>query len=324
MAHGIQNADKGYVSGVKSTWHKLAQYVCIPDRPITIAEALEVANYPIEKRQLTRMGNDGEQIPVDAWSIVRSDKDITLVPAVGERFHVENNAFMMNTINEGLLAIYPELSIQSIGTLWNGATFFANIAINEFTVKGDKSPTITNLMYCNPLGKGSITACAHSTRVVCANTARIAETQGVANQSLKKFRHTINSTGKVEKHLIDLGELKLGLKRHEELLNSLSDAEMSVAQVDSFLDKLFEVPKEDGRAKTIALNSRKEILDIYEGIQRQTLAKPFTKYGMYQAFTDWSDHVQTSRNADAASVMYDGIMGVRADKKQKVLELLAA
>jgi hypothetical protein len=186
MSAGIMEFDVGKVSGVQSTWHKLPQYTCFPDRPITVAESVEVATYPIEKQQLYR----GNGIPVDAWSLVRTDKDVTLVPAVGERFTIVQNHHMVNFISEHLLAVYPDLAIQSVGTLWNGATFFLNLSINEFQVKGDKSPTVTNLMYCNPLGKGSYVACAHSTRVVCANTARIAEAQGLANQSLKKFRHT--------------------------------------------------------------------------------------------------------------------------------------
>jgi len=318
MSAGIMQDDRGIVSGVKSVWHLLPQYKCILERPVTTKEAVGIATYPIEKQQLCRPNGQ----LVDAWSIVRTDTDSTLVPAVGERFTIVQNHHMVNFISEHLLAVYPELTIQSVGTLWNGGTFFLNIAINEFQVKGDKSPTITNLMYCNPLGKGSYTACAHTTRIVCANTNRVAETQGLANQSLKKFRHTSSATVKINDHLIDMAELKLELKRHELCLTSLAEAEMTVGQVDAFLSTLFPMPKEDGRGKTIAVNAKAAILNIFEGVQTQTLSKPFTKYGLFQAYTDWADHEKTSRNSDVASVMYDGIMGIRADKKQSVLESL--
>jgi phage/plasmid-like protein (TIGR03299 family) len=316
--HGIQKDDMGIVSGVNDTWHKLPQYKCIVDRPVTIAEAVKIGTYPIEKQQLALPNGN----LVEAWAIVRTDTGSTLVPAVGERFTIVQNHHMVNFISEHLLALYPDLSIQSVGTLWNGGTFFLNIAINEFQVKGDKSPTITNLMYCNPLGKGSYTACAHTTRIVCANTNRVAETQGLANQSLKKFRHTSSATVKINDHLIDMAELKLELKRHEVSLTTLAETEMTVGQVDAFLSILFPQPKEDGRGKTIAINAKAAVLNIFEGVQTQTLSKPFTKYGLFQAYTDWCDHEKTSRNADLAAVMYDGIMGIRADKKQAVLEAL--
>jgi len=320
MAAGIMKSDKGLVSGVESTWHRLPQYKCIPDRAITIAEAVEIAGYPIDKQPLFRANGS----PVDAWAIVRTDTDSVLVPAVGERFTLVQNNHMVNYISEHLLAVYPELKIQSVGTLWDGATFFLNLSLDEFQVKGDKSPTITNLMYANPLGRGAYTACAHSTRVVCANTLRIGELQGLANQSLKRFKHTASASTRINEHLIDLAEVKLELKRHVELMDYLAGIELQPKEIDTFLNGIFPEPKEDGRAKTIAVNSKDGIKNILEGSQRSTLANPFTKYALLQAFTDWQDHAATVRNGDLASVTYDGINGVRADKKDAFLKALIA
>lgn len=322
MAHGIMELDKGFVQG-DATWHGIESYKVIPDRPITIREALEIADFPLEKRQLSRTVK-GEILPADVWEIVRADFDAVLVPSVGDRFEVIQNHHMVNQISEGLLALYPDLKIESVGTLFNGATFFLNLRVGEFRIKGDKSNTLTNLMYCNPLGKGSYTACAHTVRVLCNNTKTIAESEGAVNASLKRFKHTASATGKIEGHLIDMAALKLGLKKHEILLNSLAEQELNTKEIEEFLAKIFPEPKEDGKAKTIAKNSKEGVLNIFEGVQRETLATPFTKYGLFQAFTDWQDHVATSRNADFASVRFDGLLGTRADKKQKVLDLLAA
>ena len=63
-------------------------------------------------------------------------------------------------------------------------------------------------------------------------------------------------------------------------------------------------------------------MNIFEGTQRVTLSNPNTKYGLYQAMTDYTDHVATNRNGDEASVMFDGISGIRAEKKQQALELI--
>lgn len=317
--HGIMEFDKGYVNG-SSTWHGLPQYVCIPERMVSIEEALEVSDYPLEKIRLHR--EDG--VAVDAWALVRTDVGATLVPAVGDRFSLVSNKRMVNVVNEHLLSLYPDLKIESVGTLFNGATFFLNLRVHEFQTKGDRSSTLTNLLYCNPLGRGSYVACAHNTRIVCNNTERVAEAQGIANQSLKKFRHTSSATEKINNHLIEIAELKLELQRHEEKLNFLATQEVSIKEVDDFLDKLFPLPKKDGRQKTIAINSRESYLNIFGGVQRETLSNPNTKYGLYCAFTDWVDHVKTSRNSDDASIMYDGLLGNRADKKQQLLDSLVA
>lgn len=324
MAHGIMEHDKGYVGSdkvgvVASTWHGLPQYICL-DTFVPLDKALIVADYEIRKEQLFRAGN----IPVDAFALVRGDTNATLVPSVGNRFTVVDNKFMVNFISEHLLGVYPDLKIESVGTLWNGATFFLNLKVQEFTVKGDKSPTITNLMYANPLGKGAYVSCAHNTRIVCQNTERIAEAQGIANQSLKKFRHTRTAADRINGHMLDLAELKLHLKKHEAILDHLASQEMDTTEVDAFLDKLFPEGDKDGKAKTIAENSRAAFMEIFDGAQKATFDNPFTKYAFYNAYTDMIDHASRSRNADVASIAYDGIMGIRADKKQRVLQLLTA
>lgn len=325
--HGITDIDKGYIGNVDSVWHKLPQFKCLPDRMVSIIEALEVSNYPMEKRQLMRVNSDGKCVPANVWEIVRTDFDTVLAPSVGERFTVnDDNKRMVNRINEGLLALYPELQIESAITLFGGATFIMSMKVNEFTIKGDNSPTQTSLAYVNPIGRGSFMAFCHSTRIVCNNTARVAEAQGVANKSLRKFRHTASATNKIDAHLIDLAELKLELKRHEDKMNFLSDCPMNTEQVDAFLNKLFPAVNDDkeGRSKTIALNSKAEVLNIFEGVQTQTLSVPFSKYGMFQSLTDWIDHEKTSRNSDIGATMYDGLVGQRADKKDAFLDALIA
>lgn len=319
MAHGIMEFDVGMVKG-DSTWHKLPQYQCIGDRYVTIGEALEVADYPIEKAQLMRANGSAAK----AWEIVRTDHDIPLVDHVGQKFDVTSNKYMLNFISENLLAEFDDLNIESVGTLFNGATFFLNLRVNEFSVKGDKSPTITNLMYANPLGRGSYVACAHNTRIVCNNTEKVAEAEGVSNESLKKFRHTASAAGKINEHLVDMAQLKLALKRHVMVLDHLSCVDADRAMVNAFLDKMFPMPKDEGRGQTIAANNREKMMNIWSGQQRQTLENPTSKYSMYCALTDFIDHQSTSRGSDDAATMFDGIIGTRSDRKQTALEWLVA
>jgi len=332
MAHGIEDIDSGFVSGVKSTWHKMKQYVCIPDRPITIMEALEVASYPLEKRESLRVLADGSTEPINgSFHIVRADHDKVLVPMVGSRFVVADNSRLVNMINENLMAVYPDLTIESVGTLFGGATFFLNLKVKEFAVKGDKSPTSTNLMYANPLGKGSYIACAHNTRIVCNNTEKVSEAQGTANKSLAKFRHTASANQKINDHLIDMAELHLGLERHEFALEFLSGIDMTRTRLEQTLDAIFPVALDDKgivrsqRAETIAENNKVSLLNIFDGAEhKETLDNPHTLYGFYQSYTDWADHEKSSRGSDMAATTMDGIIGARSASKQKVLDMLLA
>jgi len=308
--------DRGIVVG-NSTWHGLPQYTVIGERWVEMNEAMDIANYPIEKLPLFRANGSEAQ----AWEITRTDHDMPLVPHVGARFDATSNTFMLNVLNENLLAEFPDLKIESVGTLFNGATFFLNLRIDEFRVKGDRSKTITNLMYANPLGRGSYTACAHNTRIVCNNTEQVAQAQGAMNKSLKKFRHTASATTRINEHLVDIAEVKLDLKRHIMVLDHLSCVDADRAMVNAFLDQMFPMPKEEGRAQSIAKNNREKYMTTWNG-QRDTLDNPTSKYSLYQAYTDTLDHKLTSRGADAAAVQWDGITGSRASKKQAALDYL--
>jgi phage/plasmid-like protein (TIGR03299 family) len=318
--------DKGFVQG-DSTWHRLPQYQTIPDRSITVEEALQVAGYPLEKRPLYWFNEQAEgvdkHLQVGAYCIIRKDKMVPVVDSVGERFVVVDNSFMVERIRDGLLNVYPDLRIESVGTLFNGGTFFINLRVGEFRVVGDKSETISNLMYCNPLGRGKYVACAHNTRIVCNNTEQVAEAEGVLNQSLRRFRHTAYAKDAIEQHLLEIGELKLALTSRFESLNHLAGEKVTDANIDAFLEELFPLPKEDGRTKTIAENNRLEILGIIHGREhREYMVEPMTKYGLYMAYTDWVDHHRTSRNSDEASITIDGLIGSRAGLKEGVFKSL--
>ena len=323
MAHGIMKHDKGVVRA-NSTWHGLKQYECVGDEKISIHKVLEIADYDIEKIQLERPMADETMERVQAWSLVRTDVDVTLVPSVGSKYTVLNNKGMANFIWEHL----DGLDIESVGTLFNGATFFMNLKLPDFQVKGDKSPTATNLMYCNPLGAGSYKACAHTTRIVCNNTLKLAEAQGAVNKSLAKFRHTKSATERITEHLIDIAEVHLGIERHKEHMDYLSMRDVNKSQVELFLERLFpehnaDGSKKEGRSHSIAVNSKLQVLKCFED-QRDTFETPTSKYALLNAYTDWIDHYATAKNADRASTTMDGIMGNRAVKKAKALELVEA
>lgn len=321
MGAGIGELDKGFVSGA-GTWHGLPQYVAIPDRPITMEEAMTVADYPIKKRPLYRKNMMGEFDPTEAWEVLRTDHDAVLVPHVGSKFEAIDNTFMLKYIENHLLAQYPDLKIESVGTLFDGATFFLNLKVWEFQVKGDKSPTITNLMYANPLGRGACIACAHNTRIVCNNTERIAESQGLVNESLKRFRHTVSAQKAINDHLVDMAALKLELKKHEDTLNFLAGVKIAKEYLEKFLDAVLPFPDIKGRARTIASAAREQFMNILEGSQASTMKNGFTKYGLYCAYTDFTDHYNKGASMDDGAIRFDSLIGQRSGKKQSALEWL--
>ena len=315
MSHGITEIDKGYVFG--TTWHRLPQFIQL-DRPVTKEEARSVLDYPIAKRQLYRMIDGVAELVTDAFCVVRTDTNGVLLPTCGRLMTVNNNVEFFDMVDRGLLTAYPELELESVGTLWGGQTAFVNIKLAEWAVKGDKSSTISRLMYFNALGR-SYQACAHDVRVVCANTLQMAAMSGEANKSLMKFRHTAGAGEKLSEYLLNLAEVKLHLQKHQALMNELARHQITTPQVERFLEEF--LPGPEGPPPIRIKNLRNELRNVFEADQDLgTIGK--TKYGMLQAVTYWLDHGKITARNDEAAMIWDGIVGDRNSKKQAALQLL--
>ena len=318
MSHGITEIDKGYVWG--TTWHNVPSYKQLTV-PVTIEQAEEVMNYPMEKNQLFRK-SEGSFEAVDAWCIRRTDTNTIVSDAVGARFNVLNNVHLLHFIDKSVIRQYPQLVIESVGTLFGGAISFLNLKASSFTIKGDDSETVNRLMYYNPIGMGSYQAGAHSVRVVCNNTLRMASAESEANQTLKRFKHTGDIKGKISEHLINLSKFFLELKSREEILTDLSTKAVDTEFINTFIDKLFPAPKEEGRSATIAQNRKNSILEVFESDQNLQAPVNRSRYAVLQSVTYWADHKSSVRGGDDGARMWDGIVGNRAVIKDRALELL--
>lgn len=324
MAHGITEYDLGYVMG-DSTWHKMPNYICVGDRPVTMEEARNVSNYPIEAVPLFRLNGKGEYEKVNARALVRPDKDFTLVPSVGLRFEAGSNINMVNMLDEFVFAVRPDFKIESVGTLFGGATFFINMRVMDIHVKGDQSRIATNVCYCNPLGSGSHKAFAHSVRIVCNNTLKLARSQGAANKTLQSFRHTASAREKIVIAVEALAELVGSIRQHERDMNLLAEKKLTTSTEQEFMDKFLPVDPlmEPIRGLTLA-NTARDTFQTILGETRNSLETgyKYTAYSLLQGYTNWIDHSGTRRNTDDAAVALDGLVGNRDNKKQEVLAWL--
>lgn len=323
MAHMIERHDNGAVGFCDihgGTWHGLSQYEEL-NGPVPHSKVHSVFNFDIEKQQLSRQKTTGEWEAQKAWSIVRKDLDLTLVPSVGAVFNVMSHKDMFTKVEKGLLYHYPDLEIESAGTLENGATAFVNLKVKDLKVHGDDSANVCRMMFYNPLGKGTYALGVHNVRIVCNNTLRASEAEANANASLRKIRHTASAGDRINEALVDLAEIRMGLDSLEKQLNTLAKDQMSTMQVQQFLETMFPVSRDMSKAgMTKAKQSRQELEFLYEeaeGLKKNTAR---TKYSMLQAVTYWLDHPSTLRkNQDSMSIRWDGIVGNRSVRKQKAL-----
>jgi phage/plasmid-like protein (TIGR03299 family) len=327
MSHGITEIDRGVVFG--TTWHGLPQYVT-KTSPVTYEEAHEVLNYPLALRPLLCLHLNGEREPVRAKCVVRSDNNQVLVPHVGERFSIVGNEKMLEHLNDTVLREYPQLQIESVGTLWGGATAFVCLKVDTFTVKGDTSPILNRIMWWNPLGQGGYKTCAHNIRVVCNNTLSAASREGVENGTRRSIAHTATGAQRVSAELEKLARHFLELESLKAKLQQLTTASMTPEDAHNFTKRYLPLPGNlEAEVNTEEFNAlapikmRKQILDQYQGPQHLLDGVQNSRYAMLQAVTYVVDHERITPTKDRGMLTWDSIIGRRSADKARALEILS-
>jgi phage/plasmid-like protein (TIGR03299 family) len=338
MAHGIMaGIDKGAVGFCKEfggTWHNCPEYVLI-DGEISVEKAKEVLGYEVVKLPLTlfvpeylqaRMPKDIHGKMCKGMYVLARQDTGTIIHniSVTDDYTVYQNNSFLEVIEKGVLASNPNLAIESCGSLFGGKKAFVNIIIDRFQVKKDPSETLMRLMYTNAFGGLSVSACAHETRVVCNNTHMIAEAQGAANETLRKFRHTTGVQQKVDQYMVELTKLKAITDAHKEALDHLAGVQMSVDDVSCFLGNLFPIPT-DAKKKTTSTRSNKQakVQEIFETAADLQGPLMGTRYGMFQAVTNYSAHETETDDIDAAFVWNNIVSGGnRHELNKKAFDIL--
>jgi phage/plasmid-like protein (TIGR03299 family) len=333
MAHGImKNVDKGIVGLCEvygGTWHSLKEYEQV-NGPVPFDDVVKAIGYTVEKRQLhvTNVNPDGTTTMVptpDMFALVRTDSQIPVHKiSVSDEFEVYQNVDFLNEMQSGILKSNPDLQIESCGSLWGGKIAFVNFLLKTYRVKGDTSDTLSRLMYYNAFGGRSISATAHETRVVCFNTLLRSEAQGLANQTLRKFKHTSGAPKRVGEYMVDLSQLMISTEKHKAVLDHLAEQQMQVREVEHFLGHMFEIEEGDSKkTQATRVNKRGEILKIFEsGVDLQgAIAR--TRYAMLQSVTAYSQHETLSKDMDETSTWFDVVSGGGRHKfNQKAFSIL--
>ena len=322
MAHAIFEEDQGVVWG--TTWHHVPSYKEL-ERPVTIIEAMDTLNVPLRLEPLYFKEN-GNDKNIRGFSIVRSDNGRVLKEYVGPRFVLEDSRGLVNYISEHLLAAFPDLKIESVGTLFHGATQFVNLVVDRFHVKGDKSETLCRLMWWNPIGSGSYKVCAHGVRVVCNNTLRAADAQADAAGATRKMRHVAGGFRRMNEIMAGMTEKFLGLQRQKEILNNLASMPVTSTYVRQFSRALYpNMPQENERRNANILEKRIELQELFNGVAATDMTPEvrFSRYGLLNAVTYQIGHPQNLRtDTDLAMVQWDALTGDRGDVADRALALL--
>lgn len=337
----VRGKDKGAVgfsAELGMTWHGFPEYEMI-NGPLSLAKVREKVIYPVQKIALAP-ALTGEQLSVltanvgeetlkrilastvpTMFALMRMDTgDVLYDYSVTDDYTVILNEEFLATMEASLLAKFPEVGIESCGTLFAGRVAFVNILLDVAEVKGDNSKTAFRLMYYNAFGGKSIAAGMHGVRIVCNNTLTWAEAQAAANNTLAKYKHVSGAPGRVQAHLVELAELHSCVKEHKATLDRMAEQTMTDAEVGAFFTVFIDIPDEASkRMGTRRQNKRDAIREIFE--TRDDLQGDIaqTRYSLLQAVTYYTEHETVGkRDVDEAYAYFDSVTGGGRDTENRL------
>jgi phage/plasmid-like protein (TIGR03299 family) len=193
------------------------------------------------------------------------------------------------------------LHISSAGLLREAAQAWVGISVPENIVTPEGVEFRPFIYAATSLDGSLATGYGASAQLpVCDNSLAIA--RGEQGRKIK-HKHTVNSLANIGK-VRDALSIQFAHAAMDEAAQSfatevaeLTNTTVTDAQWQSFQDELFgAVPKETGRARTMAQNKRAEMEQLYRYDERCKMWTG-TAFGVLQAVNTWSHHCQIVRGA---------------------------
>ncbi len=270
-------------------WHKLGTEL---EKPATAQEAVQAAglDFRVQLKPVKTVINRHRKIVPNTFATVRTDTSEVL-GVVGSRYQPIQNrdafAFFDGIVDQ------EEAIYHTAGVLGKGERIWILAKLPSY-IRVGKNDIVNKFLLLTNSHDGSMVVRAKLTpvRVVCSNTLSVALS---GNEQEVRVRHTANAVQKLEQ-----AHKLLGLTNHlyqqlDSVFNRMSVRKLSDNQLMDYVKTL--VPANpDAKFQTRNENVRQAILELHESGQGAEMSRG-SLWGAYNAVTEFSDHVQHSRDA---------------------------
>lgn len=274
---------------------------------------------PVRNDLYVRRG-DGFQLVEGRQAIVRND-DGTVLGIFKDGYQPPDYAEWCITNVANILD--DELGIGSAGLLRSGAQAWVQVEMPE-NIQTPEGVTFRPFLVACDSADGSLarTYKTGSQLVVCDNTLSAALSS--KDGSTFKLKHTRYNDLRISDARQALNIVHSMADDFAAEVAKLCAEDVSPQRWVKVLDQLVPVPEDEGRGKTVALNKREKLIDLYTGDPRVAPWKD-TAFGVLQAFNTYLHHEGTVRRVSRAERnMSNAVTGRTDAEDMKVLQALAA
>lgn len=307
MSHEILSSD-GMFTVRQQAWHGLGHvFEDYPKR----AEAQAIAHpwEPVEKplfRQREVVDEQGvahvSYEEIEGWkSTVRNDND-DLLGVVSAGYTPVLNTELWD-VAEAIEKSGADVMFETAGSLQGGKKVWALVRLQDpIVIKGDpRGETIPYYALQNSHdGDGAFKGMATVTRIVCANTLRVADMEASNRGTEFTFRHSTNVGERVTQAQEALSKWRESLAAWQEQSEVLISQKLEPLAATDFLERFLPMPPESLITEQVKKNvesDRSKWLESYNGITGEGLKG--TSYGLVQAsveFLNWHRKANSQEN----------------------------
>lgn len=283
-------------------WH--GEGTVLDDYPESWDEARLIAGLMWEPVEVPLYRAEGDAFaPVEGFKAVARDDtgEVLAVPSSGYQV-ITHGA--MGEILDAVLAADGNVKFETAGSCRGGRQVWALAYLDEpFEIPGDDGPSYPFLSFLNSHdGTAACKLAYTSVRVVCWNTFQAASAEGDRSGAQFVFRHQGNVDERILAAKEALGGLRKDTEKYVAMMTALAQTPVNEDQVASFTQLFLPSPADHGEfvSDRVAAN-----IDRARGTFRRlhdesltTEAIRGTAYGLFQASTEYLDHVRVAQSRD--------------------------
>lgn len=340
MAHEI-TAQDGMFSVREKAWHGLG--AVLPEYP-TRAEAQQLAHpwEPIatplfieEPSFETRpvAGEDGSLIeepithydPVTGYRAIQRSDTGSVLGVVSDTYQPVSNTEMWDIAEALEGESSGDVMYETAGSLKGGSKVWILVRLKRpLMLKGDEeTATIPYYALQNSHdGLGSFRGQATVTRIVCQNTAQLADLEAGQRGTSFTFRHTRNVGDRIEEARDALAGWRESVEAYRMLAEHFADERISIDQAGEFVERFIPDPPPataTDRVMRNAAEARGQWRGIYMGEANERLLG--TRWGLVQASVEY---LQWARKAHSEETRFQRSMLTQSRLMQDAMDLAKA
>jgi phage/plasmid-like protein (TIGR03299 family) len=290
--HGNQTS---FVSARQDAWHRLG--TVLPDvfDAKTALDTAHLSGWNVRKEELTTVS--GLIVP-EKFATVRTNPytgGTDVLGVVGTQYvpvQNEDHAELLNALVDESGAHF-----ETAGSLNGGKNVFVTMKLPEtMKVAGVDEVDTYIAALNNHDGSAAFKLLITPVRIVCANTQAAALKQARASFNI---HHTKSATSRIEEARQALGLTFKYMDAFQLEAEKMIEETMKEAEFGKLMDELVGVPDlaKNDRTTKATLQAREDLLYCFTDSPTAKNIRG-TKWGAYQAVTEWTDHMYPVRGDD--------------------------